>query len=344
MATKDIEETLRDMGTSQKTALLFIALGQKWATALLRLLRADEVRKISYWINHINYVPQEVTEGVIREYYERLAKKTSLSSTGGSDYLLDVLSGIMGDGKAQDLIDELADSEEHEVFRILRQVDPRQLAAFLKQESPQTIALMLSYIDPTRAATIMSEFSSELQLQVVLRLARLENTDQDVIAAMERSITNSLSAMSSGKKMKKVGGAKAVAEILNNFGHEDEKNIMESLGEQDFDLAAQIKDLMFVFSDIILLDDKSIQLVMKDVEQGDLVMAMKGAPDDVKEKIFGNISKRQADTIEDELSFMGAVKASVVQESQQKIVNLIRKLDEEGKILIQGKGGDDIIS
>ena len=149
----------------------------------------------------------------------------------------------------------------------------------------------------------------------------------------------------SGKRMKKVGGPKAVAEILNNLDPESEKNIMEDIGEKDFDLAAEIKDLMFTFADIILLDDKSIQSVLKDVEQADLVMALKGATDQAKEKVFGNISKRQADTIEDELSFMGPVKASTVLASQQKIVNVIRKLDEEGKILIQGKGGgDDIIA
>ncbi len=346
MAEQEVLDTsFKQMSNAQKTALLFIALGQKWATGILRSLRAEEVRKISYWINHISYVPQEVTEQVIREFHERLAKKTSLATTGGADYLLDVLGNIMGESKAQDLIDELSDSEEHEVFRILRVVDPRQLAAFLKQEQPQTVSLMLSYLDAQRASAIIEQFPEEVQVDIVTRMANLEETDQDVIAAMERSLNQSLGGMMTGKKMKKVGGPKAVAEILNNLDGEAEKAIMEVISEKDFDLAAQIKDLMFTFADIILLDDKSIQTVLKDVEQPDLVLALKGANDAVKEKVFGNISKRQADTIEDELSFMGPVKSSTVQGSQQKVVNIIRKLDEEGKILIQGKGGgDDIIA
>lgn len=339
------EFNYKDMGDSQKAALLCIALGQKWATAILRLLRPEEVRKVSYWVNQMDYVPQEVTEKVIREFYDRLIKKTSLASMGGTDYLMDVLGGLMGEGKAMDLIDELANSEQTEVFRILRKVEPRHLAAYLNQEQPQTVALMLSYLDPARSSLIISELPSEVQVDVIWRMAKLDEADPDVIAAMERSLNQHLGSMASGKKAKKVGGTKSVAEIMNNLGHEGEKLILEALQEKDFDLATEIKDLMFVFADLVLLDDKSIQTLVKDVDQADLIVALKGAPDPVKEKLFKNISKRQADTINDELSFMGPVKASVVREAQTKIVNLVRKLEEEGKVLIQGKGGgDEVIS
>jgi flagellar motor switch protein FliG len=332
------------MPQSKKVALLLIALGQRWATAIMRTLPQKQIRQVSFWINQIDYVPQEVTEDVIKEFYERLVRKTSLSSMGGSEYLNDVLAGIMGETKAQDMIDELAETEDNEIFKILRRVDPKQLSAYLKQEQPQTIALMLSYLDPARAASILKEFPEELRVDIVFRLATLEDTDGELIAAMERSLTQSLGSVASGRRSKKVGGAKQVAEILNSIGNDVSQTIMDELEGQDVDLATSIKDLMFVFADVILLDDKSIQTLMKDVENADLVLALKGASESIKDKIYRNISKRQAEGIEDELSFMGPVKASAVVEAQQKIVNVIRKLDEEGQILIQGKGGDDIIS
>ena len=344
MATaKDIDTTFNEMKNAQKIALLLIALGQKWATEIMRLLKPEEVSQISYWIHKTQFVPQELTEKVIKEFYDRLVKKTSLSSSGGQDYLFDVLAGMMGESKAQELIEDLSQKEENEVFRILKKVDPKQLATYLKLEQPQTVAIMLSYIDPGRAAHIIKELPEDRQMEVIIRLAKLEETDPEMVSAMENALSINLISMASKRPMRKIGGLKTVAEILNNVGKDTEKSIMENLTEADFDLATSIKDLMFVFSDLILLDDKSIQTVLKEVDQADLLLALKGTNEGVKEKVFRNISKRQADSINDELSFMGPVKGSVVQQSQQKVVNVIRKLDQEGKVLIQGKGGEDDI-
>jgi len=345
MAKMSVDEVYQEMSAPQKAALLLIALGQRWATEIMRCLRPEEVRKVSYWINRMDYVPQEVTERIIKEFYERLVRKTSLASAGGRDYLLEVLSGLMGESRAQELVEQLAEEESTEVFRILKQVDPRKLAGFLKQEQPQMVALLLSHIEAGRAGLIISALPEEVQFEVLLRMAKLEETDPEIISAMERSLTKSLGAVLSGAQPKKMGGTKMVAEILNAVPQQRERELMESISEADFDLATEIKDLMFVFADVVLLDDKSIQAVVKDIDQADLVMSLKGANDAVKEKIFRNLSKRQVDTINDELAFMGPVKASTVAQSQQKIVNVIRKLDAEGKILIQGKGGaDDIIA
>lgn len=332
------------MSYAQKAALLMIALGQRWATEIMRMLRPEEIKKVSYWVTRMDYVPQELTEKVVKEFYERLIRKTSLSSLGGKSYLLDILSGMMGEAKAREMIDDLTNNEEAEVFRILKKVDPKQLAAYLKPEQPQTIALMLSYLDAMRSAMILSEFPQETRTKVIMRLARLEETDPHVIEVMESALNESLGNMAAGHQMKKIGGPKIVAEILNNLHKDVEKDIMDELTEKDFELATEIKELMFVFDDLVLLDDKSIQTVLKEIDQSDLIMALKGSSLAVKDKIFKNISKRQAETIDDELAFLGPVKASTVQSSQMKIVNLIRKLDEEGKILIQGKGsGDEII-
>ena len=284
MNQQEIDESYEQMTSPQRAALLMIALGQKWATEIMRLLRVDEIKSISYWINYMKYVPQEVTERVIQEFYERLAKKTSLASSGGRDHLIDVLSGMMGEQRAQELADDIMAQEENEVFRILKRVEPKQLAAYLKQEQPQTVALLMSYLDPSRAASIIAELPEELQIELIWRLARLEDADPDVVAAMERALNESLGGVASTKRGKKVGGPKAVAEILNNLSRDQEKVLMEEISERDFDLATDIKDLMFVFADILLLDDKSIQAVIKEVDNADLVLSLKGASDQVKEK------------------------------------------------------------
>lgn len=346
VARTSLEESYKQMTREQKAALLLIALGQKWATELMRLMKPDEIRRISYWINRMAYVPQELTERIIREFYDKLVAKTSLASSGGKDYLMDILVGMMGESRAQDLVADLSHHEESEVFKILKRVEPKKLASYLKQEQPQTVALMMSHLDPPRAASIISELPQESQIDVMVKMAKLEEADPEVVAAMEETLSESLGSMAvSGKQSKKVGGAKSVAEILNNFGRDREKGIMDRISEIDMTLAADIKELMFVFADLVLLDDKSIQTVLKEVDQADLVVSLKGASDAIKEKVFKNISKRQVDTINDELSFMGPVKSSTVQASQQKILNVVRRLDQEGKVLIQGKGGgDDIIS
>lgn len=344
--TVDLAAAYKELNNSQKAALLMIAMGQKWATEIMRQLKDEEVKKISFWISQMEYVPAELTEKVIREFYTRMNEKTALASAGGRDYLKGVLTGIMGDDKATELIDDLVHHEESEVFRILRRVDPKQLAAYLKQEQPQTIALMLSYVEPERAAAIISCLPAAQQTEVVLCVAKMEEADPEIVMTMEKALQETLGSVVSGRKMRKVGGIKVVADLLNNMGRTEEKRILESLTEKDFDLASEIKELMFTFDDMALLDDKSLQLVLKEVEGPDLVIALKGANDEVKGKVFRNISKRQVQSIQDELSFMGPMKASAVLAVQQKIINIVRKLDEEGKILIQGKGGggDEVIS
>lgn len=346
MAGQDLDAVYRELTNTQKAALLLIALGQRWATEILRLLKEEEVKALSYWINQMSFVPQELTERVVKEFYARLVRKASLSSSGGREYLRDVLVSIMGEGKAQELLESLEDHKKQEVLNILRKVNPKQLAAYLKQERPQTIALMMSYLEPPKAAEIIGALPEESQTEIIMCMAKMEESDPDVVFAIEQALSESLGPLAVGGDSKKVGGLKSVAEILNSVDKEAGKVIMDQITERDFDLAAAIKDLMFTFDDLTLLDDKSMQSVLKDVDQNDLILALKGATEGIKDKVFRNMSKRQAESINDELSFLGPVKASVVAQGQSKIVSVIRKLDEEGKILIQGKGGggDDIIA
>jgi flagellar motor switch protein FliG len=349
MLKAEVDKIYKDLTKVQKAALLLIALGQKWATEIMRQLSEEEVRQLSYWINQMRYVPQEITERVIKEFYERLSEMTSLSTTGGKDYLLSVLGSVMGDQQAGVFVDELLTQEKNQVFRVLKQVDPLQLAGYLKSEQPQTIALMLSYLPPGRSATIIEALPGELQLDVIVCLAHMGAPDPAMVEAVESTLTKNLaSIIGGGQKASQAvapagggaqGGIKLVAELINGLSKDSEKALMARMAEKEFDLAAKIKEMMFVFEDLILLDDKSLQKVLKDVEQGDLLLALKGGSETIRTKIYNNISKRQAETIRDELSFMGPVKGATVRASQQKIINIVRKLDEEGQIVIQSKGG-----
>ncbi len=339
--SSSMEKNLKKLTKPQKAALLLIALGQKWATEAMRHLKADEVQSVSYWINQTQYVPQAITEHVIREFYESLIQKTSLSSIGGKDYLIDVLRGLMGEDKAQEIIDNLMEKDSEGTFKILRRVDPKQVALYLKNEQPQTIALMLAYLEPGRASQIVAALSEEVQAEVIYRLARLEEIDPDVVSHIEESLSDSLGSLASKKVAQKTGGPKAVADILNELDRNLGKDIIDAVSEADYDLASSIKDLMFVFEDIILLDDKSMQTLLKEIDQSDLIISLKGTSDAIKDKVFANLSKRQAETITEELSFLGPMKSSVIHQAHQKIISVIRKLDEEGMILIQGKGGGD---
>jgi flagellar motor switch protein FliG len=344
MVRQDFEKIYTDLKTPQKAALLLIALGQESATQIMRYMKPDELKAISYWITQMKHVPQELTEKVVKEFYERLMRKSSLSSMGGQDYLLGVLIGMMGETKAKEVLEDLNNREESEIFKVLKKVEPKKLAAYLKKESPQSIAVMLAHIEPDRSGDIITYLPEELQVNVVTALASLEEADPDIVFAMENALTQDIGSLASSEKGKKIGGKEGVASILNRMSDEASKIIMDKLSEDHFDLASDIKDLMFVFEDVVLLDDKSTQTLVKEIDQSDLIMALKGASDAVKEKFFTNISKRQAESINDELSFMGAVKGSVVKESQKRIVSTVRKLDEEGKVFIQsrGGGGDDV--
>lgn len=344
MKKEEVEDIYKGLNPAQKTAFLLITLGQKWATEVMRFLKEDEVKQISYWINQMHYVPQEINEKIVKEFYSKLVNKASLGSSGGKDYLFDILTNIMGDDKAIELIDDLGQSEESDVFRVLRKIEPSQLAAYLVQEQPQTVALMLSYLQPKRAASIIKELPDEMKIEVMYQMSKLQGTDPDVIETMDEALKVNLGAVADGKQMEIVGGVKVVAEILNNLDQVSNKLIMSEINDRDLDLAVEIKELLFVFDDIATLDDKSVQLVLKEVPSEDLLIALKGANAAVKEIIFRNMSKRGAEGIQDELAFMGPVKGSTVTEVQKKIVNIIRKLEEEGKVYIQKGGEDDVVS
>ena len=230
------------------------------------------------------------------------------------------------------------------LFEFIKKTDPAQLVNFIQSEHPQTIALVLAYLEPAQAAVVLSSLAEERQLEVVQRIATMDKTAPEVIKEVEDVLQRKLSAVSN-EGLTISGGVKTVAEVLNMIDRQTEKGILKSLDDNDPDLSNEIKKLMFVFDDIVLIDDRGIQQILKDVDNKELAMALKTASEDVKDKVFKNMSKRAAEAINEEMEYMGPVRLKQVEESQQRVVSIIRKLEEAGEIIISGRGGvgDELI-
>jgi flagellar motor switch protein FliG len=227
-------------------------------------------------------------------------------------------------------------------FNVLREVDPNQLLNFIQKEHPQTIALVLAQIDPEQAGTIVSDLPSELQKEVVHRFAVMDSVSQDTVSQVEKILESRIDFSAGGEK---IGGVKKAAEVLNMLGRSSEKRILDGISQEDPDLATEIKNLMFVFEDIVMLDDRSIQRVLKEVDTQLLTLALKAVSDEAKERILKNMSQRASEMIQEEMEFMGPVRLSEVESAQRQIVDTILRLDEEGEIILKtGGGGEDIVA
>jgi len=259
------------------------------------------------------------------------------------DFASEILEKAVGHHKAREILTRLESSFKSRGFSLLKDIDPKQLSGFFQNEHPQTTALILTQLNPQHAAAVLSELGPELQAEVALRIATMEKISPDVLKEIEATLEGHF-GNSAGRDLSVSGGAKAIAEILNLIDSSAEKNILQSLEAEDPDLAAEVKNMMFVFDDLILLDDRSIQRLLKDVETKDLSIALKATSDEVKTKIFKNVSERVASMIKEEMEFMGPTRLSDVESAQGRIVEAVRRLEEEGQIIISGRGGkEDII-
>ena len=264
-------------------------------------------------------------------------------TTGGIDYARELLEKSLGSQKAIDIINRLTSSLQVRPFDFIRRTDPAHLLNFIQQEYPQTIALILAYLEPGKAAVILQNLSEDMQAEVSKRLATMDRTSPDVLREVERVLEKKLSTLSS-EDYTAAGGVEAIVEILNQVDRSSEKAIIESLEEEDPDLAEEIKKRMFVFEDIVQLDDRAIQKVLRDVDQPELAKALKSVDSDVQDKIFKNMSKRAAGMLKDDMEFMGPVRLKDVEEAQQKIVSMIRHLEEIGEIVIARSGEYELVS
>ena len=326
---------------TQKAAILFITLGPEASSGILKKLPESEIQKITYEIANITSVNSEQRETILNEFLE-MNKAREYIIEGGMEYARTLLGKALGTQRANEILEKVSEAtQQYRPFAIARKADAHQLLNVITYEHPQTIALILCYLQADRAAQVMAELPEEIQSEVAYRIATMKNTSPMVIKEIEKVLESKLSSVVR-TEMTTLGGVETLVDILNQVDRTTEKNITESLEREDAELADRIKSSMFVFEDIITLDDVSIQRILREVEAKELALALKGCSEEVGAVIFRNQSKRAAASLKEDMEFLGPVRLMDVEKAQQKVVSIIRRLDEAGEIIIS-RGGEDAI-
>jgi len=333
--------SIDDLSPRQKAAILLIALGPEVAAGVYKHLEEEEIEGLTLEIASVRRVESKDRLAILNEFQE-MAIAEQFISQGGIDYARDVLQKALGNDKALSVIERLTSSLQVRPFEFARRAGASQIYNFIQNEHPQTIALVLAYLDPAQASVVMSELSPQTRYEVAKRIATMDATSPEVVSSVERVLENKLSSTASYDAMA-VGGIESIVKILNGADRGTERGILESLEMSDPELAEEIKKRMFVFEDIVLLDNRAIQRVVREVDQADLMLALRTASEDVQESVFRNMSKRMVDTFKQDMEFAGPVRLRDVEEAQQRIVAQIRRLEEMGEIVVSRGGGDDIL-
>ncbi|MCA1059169.1 flagellar motor switch protein FliG [Rossellomorea aquimaris] len=325
----------------QKAAILLISLGPDVSASVYKHLSEEEIEKLTLEISGVKKVETEAKEDILEEFHN-IAIAQDYISQGGIGYAKTVLEKALGTEQASAIINRLTSSLQVKPFDFARRADAAQILNFIQNEHPQTIALILSYLDPQQAGQILSELPQEVQADIARRIAVMDGTSPEVISEVEAILERKLSATVT-QDYTQTGGVEAVVEVLNGVDRSTEKTILDALEIQDPELAEEIKKRMFVFEDIVTLDGRSIQRVIRDCDNEDLLLSLKVSSDEVKEVVFRNMSNRMVETLKEEMEFMGPVRLRDVEEAQSRIVAVIRRLEDSGEIIIARGGGDDII-
>lgn len=325
----------------QKAAVFIITLGHEISSEIFKHLREDEIEQLTFEIARNDSIDSSERDQVLMEFQELMMAQDFIS-TGGIEYARELLEKSLGSQKAVDIINRLTSSLQVRPFDFIRRTDPAHLLNFIQQEHPQTIALILAYLEPPKASVILGSLPHEVQSDVAKRIATMDRTSPEVLREVERVLEKKLSTLSS-EDYTAAGGVESIVEILNLVDRSTEKVIIESLEEDDPELAEEIKKRMFVFEDIVLLDDRAIQKVLREVDTTELAKALKAVDSEVQDKIFRNMSKRAATLLKEDMDYMGPIRLKDVEESQQKIVSIIRKLEEQGEIVVARSGEDELV-
>jgi flagellar motor switch protein FliG len=326
-----------DIPGIKKAALLLVSVNQEIAAKILSQLDKDSIEAVSTAIATLGDVPPEERTGVVEEFYQMIKAREYLEQ-GGLEYARQLLQQSLSADEAERILKNVEQSIRSTPFSFLRKAESSNLLTFIQDEHPQTIALVLAHLDSKQAAEVLSGLPANKRLEVVRRIATMEHTNPEIVKEVEKGLESRLAAIVV-HKYEKTGGVEAVAEMLNLADRATEKAILEALEEEDPDLVENIRRLMFVFEDIILVNDKGIQQVLKEIDNEALALALKTASDELKDKIFRNMSERAATLIKEDMEYMGPVRLSDVEAAQQKIVDVVRRLEEAGEVIIQGRGG-----
>jgi flagellar motor switch protein FliG len=329
---------MADLSGVRKSAILLLSLSEEQASEILKRLPPEAVEEVSREIAGIREISVDTRKEIFGEFYN-LALANSYLSEGGLEYAKGLIRKSLSSADADRIIKQVTQQVQTTPFSFLQKAESENLLTFIQDEHPQTIALILAHLPPQKASEILVGLPSQKQIEVVKRVANMEQTNPEVIKEVERGLEHRLSDIVS-QTFEKAGGVDTVAEILNLADRSTEKGIMEGLEAEDPDLVEQIRRLMFVFEDILLVNDKGIQSVLKEVDNEELALALKTASEDLKQKIFKNMSERAAQLIQEDMQYMGPVRVSDVESAQQKIVDIVRRLEDAGEIIIAGRGGE----
>jgi len=330
----------QSMNNIQKVAALLIVLGPNTASEILKNIQDDDlIEHITREIASLNKVPPEALDEVLEEFYS-LFQASSYLSLGGMNYAHTLLDKVYGSEKSQAILDKLIASMHSNPFEFFDKADPAQLASSFQSENPQLIALILAYLRPDKAAQVLNALPPKIQTAVSFKLAEMDRTNPEILNEVEKIVEQKFSSVVS-QDFSKAGGVESLASILNRTDRSTEKLIIETLEFKKPELAEQVRELMFVFEDIILLDDRSVQRILREIDSKDLALALKGANEEVKEKIFKNMSERASEMLKDDMQYMGPVRTKEVQEAQTKIVSVLRALESSGEIIIMRAGSED---
>jgi flagellar motor switch protein FliG len=334
---------VNELDGRRKAAILLASLGPEQASRIMSKLSEDEVERMTLDLSSLGAIEPEVREQIMDQFYEMAVGKRFLTQ-GGIEYARNLLEASFGSERAFEILNRLQTSLQEVPFQFLKKADPGQVSSFIQDEHPQTISLILAHMPPQTAALVISSLPQHVQAEVAMRIATMDRTPPEIVREVERVLERKLAAVFS-QGFTFAGGVKDVAEILNRIERSTEKTIMAELEERDPELADEIARLMFTFEDITYVDDSGIQKTLREIESKDLALALKSANDDVRDKIFRNMSERAREMIKEEIDFMGPVRLRNVEEAQQKIVAVVRRLEEAGELMVQGRsgGGEDEI-
>jgi flagellar motor switch protein FliG len=326
---------------TQKAAIFLISVGAELSAQIFKAMSEEEIEELTTEISRCSNVAAATTGEVLEEFHQ-MAVAQEYIAQGGVAYASEILERALGPKRAREILERLKGQIQPAAFEIVKRVDPKNLLDFIRREHPQTIALILANMDPAQAANILSELPADLQSDVILRIATMDKTNPEVIKQIETILENRLSSLFT-QEVSISGGVKSVAEIMNRLDRSTERTLLGTLQEQDGELAENIRRLMFTFEDVVHVDDRGVQRILKEIDQKDLALALKAAGPDVGGKIFKNMSERAAGLLKEEIGYLGPVRLRDVEESQRRIVEVVRRLEEAGDILVQGRGGQDDI-
>jgi flagellar motor switch protein FliG len=329
-----------ELSNKRKAAIVLTVIGAEPAAEVIKHFDEEQIETLSLEVARLEKISPEMRQNIVKEFHE-MAMAQDFIAEGGVEKAKSVLEGAFGAEKADVMIRKILSAMQVVPFEFLKRADPNQLLSFIQDEHPQTIALILAYMPMNQSALILSKLSPELRADVAERIAVMDQTPPEVIRRVEQVLEKKVSSLLN-QEMTKAGGPQALVELLNRVDRSTERLILENLSESNPELAETVKQMMFVFEDIIGLDDRAIQSILKEVDMKDLATALKGVNEQVQEKVLKNMSERASDMLKEDMEFMGPVKLRTVEEAQQKVVAVIRRLEEAGEITL-GRGEEDVL-